>query len=63
MKRTISHGHHEASYWRGREEEARTQAEGMYDTVARTMMLQVAEMYHRLAEWADKRKTRRKSAG
>jgi hypothetical protein len=45
----------DTAHWRGRAEEARTLADEMHDEIFRTMMLEIAERYERLAKHAAER--------
>jgi hypothetical protein len=45
----------DAEYWRKRAEEARTLAEQMKDTHAKSLMLGIAESYEKIANWTTER--------
>ena len=49
-------------HWRARAEEARTVAESLGDLNCKRMMLEVAEDYERLAQRAEEREKRPRSA-
>ena len=52
----------DAEHWRNRAEEARTKADELMDAEARATMLQIAEDYIRLAEWAEARAKARQNS-
>lgn len=61
MKRsaTTGYGYYTAAHWRERGKEVRLRADEMERTDGRQQLLYVAEMYERMAEQAEVRKSRR----
>jgi hypothetical protein len=62
LENSLAYYDSEPAVWRERAEEARILAEDMGDPVARRSMLEIADVYERIAERADDRLSGRQSS-